>query len=63
MNIAIVEDEKKEAERLAQYVEKYSVEHEISLACQSFADGMAFFLAYQQQRFDIVFCNYSGTLF
>lgn len=56
VNIAIVEDEKKEAERLVQLIEKYSAEHDIALACKVFNDGLDFLSGYKQQ-FEIVFLD------
>lgn len=56
MNIAIVEDEKKEAEWLARLIEKYSAEHDITLACKVFNDGLDF-LSGSKQQFEIVFLD------
>ncbi len=56
MNIAIVEDEKTEADRLAQCVAEYSAKHNIPLASSVFNDGLDFLSAYKHQ-YEIVFLD------
>ena len=56
MNIAIVEDQKQDAELLTSFIKKYAAENGVTLKTERFPDGLDFLTNYKF-RFDIVFMD------
>lgn len=56
MNIAIVEDQKKDAEVLSSYLDDYAYENDITINIKLYPDGLGFLSDYKCQ-FDIIFMD------
>lgn len=56
LNIAIVEDDDREAKMLIDGLNRYAEEHQSTFSIQRFSDGVAF-LCHDKQRFDLIFMD------